>query len=391
MPDNRSSPEPKNSRLAASQIHARVPEYARIIKARLQDLDLNLKGLAYRLDVSSAALSMWAAGKRRPRLANAIGLAKELNLQGELQERFYSSLNLRPERLDILDDFRKVLTDPAIPQPAKAGLQEHLGRLLKDWRARAEVEWAVVPIAGWWTRHVALDSIATLVDGALAEASRAGLRKFLVIAAPEHQASRQGAPLLERIKTGGVEVITQSEYGLGKAIRLVQEFTGNEPFALIFPDEVNYPPCLQHLIGLYRTKPGCVLALRKRGRGEEPSYGVARFTREANDSVQITGLQEKPWAQPKERDFVILGRYILVPEIFHQLDRTPPNPRTGFLELTDALWGLIQSKRCALSCWVYDGEVRSISPRKSDLQQILERRLNEARKFSLPTLRSART
>ncbi|MFQ5695177.1 MAG: UTP--glucose-1-phosphate uridylyltransferase, partial [Terriglobia bacterium] len=118
---------------------------------------------------------------------------------------------------------------------------------------------------------------------------------------------------------------------------------GAEPFAVILPDDViDAPvPCTKQLLDVYAAHPGCVVATEEvRGPAIE-RYGVMAVEPVA-DTIRpgrlfrVTDMVEKPKEAEAPSPYVVIGRYILEPDIFNMIDETKPG-KGGEIQLTDAL------------------------------------------------------
>lgn len=133
--------------------------------------------------------------------------------------------------------------------------------------------------------------------------------------------------------------------GLGHAIYCARKFVGQEPFAVLLGDDlvVHEEPCLQQLINVYNQWGGNVIALKSVPREQVSSYGVVASKQISPATHQITDLVEKPSPDAAPSNYAIMGRYIIQPEIFSILEKTPPG-RGGEIQLTDALKELLYSQ-----------------------------------------------
>jgi UTP--glucose-1-phosphate uridylyltransferase len=149
-----------------------------------------------------------------------------------------------------------------------------------------------------------------------------------------------------------VAYVRQKEaLGLGHAILMARELVGNEPFAVLLGDDIidSPVPCLRQMMDVYEKYRQPVLAICRIPGPAISAYGViAPSAVEYNGSrdrlYEIGDLVEKPPADRAPSDLAIIGRYILNPDIFEQLERTQPGSG-GEIQLTDALRGLLARGR----------------------------------------------
>jgi len=137
-----------------------------------------------------------------------------------------------------------------------------------------------------------------------------------------------------------IHYVRQGEpLGLGHAVLRAKRHVGNEPFAVMLGDDLidERDPLLPRMLQVAQERGGCVLALMEVPREQISLYGCAVVTEtDEADVVTVTGLVEKPSVEEAPSNLAIIGRYVLAPEIFEVLERTPPG-RGGEIQLTDAL------------------------------------------------------
>ncbi len=126
--------------------------------------------------------------------------------------------------------------------------------------------------------------------------------------------------------------------GLGHAVLCAKELVGDEPFIVMLGDIIIPPetPCLPQLIDVYERYGGSVLSLVPLPPEVVPTYGIASIQELGNDTLKITHLVEKPALEEAPSNLGVYGRYILTPDIFALLERTPPG-KGGEIQVTDAI------------------------------------------------------
>lgn len=131
--------------------------------------------------------------------------------------------------------------------------------------------------------------------------------------------------------------------GLGHAVLCAQHLIGDEPFAVILSDEViDAPvPALAQLIRVYDRGNGAVLGVQKVRPSEVSQYGIIESRRVAAGLHRVVDLVEKPAPARAPSRYAVIGRYVLSPDIFPILQRTPPG-KNREIQLTDALCRLVQ-------------------------------------------------
>jgi UTP--glucose-1-phosphate uridylyltransferase len=138
--------------------------------------------------------------------------------------------------------------------------------------------------------------------------------------------------------------VRQSEArGLGHAVLCARHLIGDEPFAVILGDEVidGDTPGLAQLIQVYQSGYGGVLGIQKVRPSEVSQYGIVATRRVSEGLHQVMDLVEKPAPADAPSRYAVIGRYVLSPEIFPILQRTPPG-KNREIQLTDGLRVLLK-------------------------------------------------
>jgi len=150
--------------------------------------------------------------------------------------------------------------------------------------------------------------------------------------------------LAERITGIGadwrVTIVYQDDpRGLGHAVGCAREAVGDAPFAVMLPDELmGDSSLLAHMNGVCVSSGGSVVGLKRVPMDEVSSYGVIDPLSPVDPDgvVAIGGMVEKPPAAEAPSDLIIIGRYVLTPDVFGEIEHLPPG-RGGEIQLTDAL------------------------------------------------------
>ncbi|KXZ58924.1 UTP--glucose-1-phosphate uridylyltransferase [Brevibacterium ravenspurgense] len=137
--------------------------------------------------------------------------------------------------------------------------------------------------------------------------------------------------------------------GLGHAVLKAEQHVGDEPFAVLLGDDLidEANPILPTMIKVQEATGGSVVALMEVPAEDISLYGCAAVEDvaidgvDADSAVKITGLVEKPAADEAPSNYAVIGRYVLAPEIFPVLAKTPPG-RGNEIQLTDALQTLAE-------------------------------------------------
>ncbi len=212
-----------------------------------------------------------------------------------------------------------------------------------------KVRKAVIPAAGHGTRFLPVtkalpkEMLALIDTPALQyvaqEAADSGIEEILVVINREKElirryfckeeetcaAERELDDLLERVR---FEFVYQDEAdGTAGAVLLAREFTADEPFAVMYGDDVivndGGEPCLKQLIRAYGRTGKTVLGVQERPRQEAAKYAVIRKGRTEGRLTEVLGIVEKPSPDDMPSTLSSLGRYVLTPDIYGAIERAP--------------------------------------------------------------------
>jgi UTP--glucose-1-phosphate uridylyltransferase len=230
---------------------------------------------------------------------------------------------------------------------------------------------AVIPAAGLGTRFLPATKaipkeMIPLVDKpgiqyVIEEAVGAGITDILIVTgrtkkaiedhfdrSPELEASLAASgkdELVERMRElaslADIHYIRQDEpRGLGHAVGVGRRHVGDEPFAVLLPDDLmaEGSDALARMVAAAERRSASVVALMRFPADEIGKYGVVATEGEigADDVVRITTTVEKPTPGTEPSDLAIIGRYVLTPDVFDRIARLKPGA-IGEIQLTDAL------------------------------------------------------
>ncbi|MGZ9109403.1 MAG: UTP--glucose-1-phosphate uridylyltransferase GalU [Micavibrio sp.] len=241
----------------------------------------------------------------------------------------------------------------------------------KPWKP---VRKAVFPVAGLGTRFLPATKVMPkemlplvdrpLIQHAIDEARDAGIEEFIFVTGrakemleehfdyqPELMAileARGKSDLLDKIKStalpeGSLFLTRQAKpLGLGHAIWCAKQLVGDEPFAILLPDDVVLAQrgCLSQMIDTYNKVGGNLVAVMDVPREQTASYGILDIRSDDGKLVDVKGLIEKPKPENAPSTLSIIGRYILQPDVFNHL-ATFEKGAGGEIQLTDAMAKLI--------------------------------------------------
>lgn len=233
---------------------------------------------------------------------------------------------------------------------------------------------AVLPVGGLGTRFLPATKAVPkellpvvdkpLVEYAVEEALAAGIKTVVLVTgrgkgaiedhfdrAVELEAVLEGrgkAAELARVtaavpEPGNLLVTRQQRpQGLGHAVWCARALVGDEPFAVVLPDDLVLAdtPCLKQMVEAHREVGGNMVAVTEVPRSRTDRYGVLEVGEDDGRLAEIVGLVEKPRPEEAPSTLGIIGRYILLPDVFDALARTGQGAG-GEIQLTDAMAGLI--------------------------------------------------
>ena len=233
---------------------------------------------------------------------------------------------------------------------------------------------AIFPVAGLGTRFLpATKSVPKemlpvvdkpLLQYAVEEAQSAGIEQFIFVVSPSKNAIANhfgnsnelervlgdtGKPsLLASIRdcqlpsSAAQFVVQEHPLGLGHAVWCARKFIDEEPFAVILPDDLVLAdePCLAQMVTAQEGVGGNMVAVMDVPTDHTSRYGVLTPGEVYGRSIEIKGLVEKPQPLKAPSTIAIIGRYILLPEIFDQLAEQNKDV-SGEIQLTEAMATLI--------------------------------------------------
>lgn len=234
---------------------------------------------------------------------------------------------------------------------------------------------AVFPVAGLGTRFMPATKAVPkemlpvldrpLIDYAVSEARAAGIETFVFVTGRktneeilrsyfemtgdlEAALKPKNPELVASLKAaeppkGSVICVRQDEpHGLGHAVWCAREHVGDEPFAVVLPDDLMdaSPPCLGQMMDVYAETGGNVIAVEEVPLADTRKYGVLDVGAVDGPRVEVQGLVEKPAPEDAPSSLTVVGRYLLLPEVFDHLERHERGAG-GEIQLTDAMARMI--------------------------------------------------
>jgi len=248
------------------------------------------------------------------------------------------------------------------------------------------VRTAVIPAAGLGTRFLPATKAMPkemlpiidrpVIQYVIEEALASGIDDIIIITgrgkraiedyfddSPElemHLKRERKVGLLKMIKNisslADIHYIRQKEpKGLGDAILKAEKHVGNDPFAVLLGDDVivNSIPCTHQLIKIFQKYRISTIAVEKVRKEKISNYGIIRGKALHSGLYLIEDIIEKPQIQKAPSDLGVIGRYILIPEIFEYLKKITPG-YGGEIQLTDAIRLMSQKKN--VYAYRFDGK-----------------------------------
>jgi UTP--glucose-1-phosphate uridylyltransferase len=235
---------------------------------------------------------------------------------------------------------------------------------------KQKIRKAVFPVGGLGTRFLPATKAMPkemlpivdkpLIQYAVEEAQAAGVEEFIFVTGrgktaiedhfdqswelEETLSSRGKTELLDTVrswvpKAGAVAYTRQQEpLGLGHAVWCARRLVGDEPFAVLLADDLilSKTPCLKQMAQVHEETGGNVVAVMDVPREHTQRYGVLDVARDDGRLAEVRGLVEKPAPEKAPSTLSVIGRYILLPEVFRHLDRMERGAG-GEIQLTDAM------------------------------------------------------
>jgi UTP--glucose-1-phosphate uridylyltransferase len=236
------------------------------------------------------------------------------------------------------------------------------------------VKKAVFPVGGLGTRFLPATKALPkemlpvvdkpLIQYAVEEARAAGIEEFIFVtgrgksAIEDHfdHSFELEALLKERGKTAELEAQKawmppaghtaytrqQEPLGLGHAVWCARNFIEDEPFAVLLADDLVLAekPCLRQMVEVHERTQGNVVAVMDVPREHTSRYGVVDPGEVDGDCVEIRGLVEKPAPEDAPSTLSVIGRYILMPQVFDHLEKGERGAGNE-IQLTDSMAQMI--------------------------------------------------
>ncbi|WKJ89096.1 UTP--glucose-1-phosphate uridylyltransferase GalU [Methylomonas montana] len=135
--------------------------------------------------------------------------------------------------------------------------------------------------------------------------------------------------------------------GLGHAVHCAKPVVGNEPFAVILPDDLiedGSRGCMKQMVELFNKEQSSILGVERVDPKETHKYGIVEHTETAPRIGKLSSIVEKPKPEVAPSNIAVVGRYILTPAIFEKIENTGRGAG-GEIQLTDAIAALMKDEQ----------------------------------------------
>lgn len=242
-----------------------------------------------------------------------------------------------------------------------------------------KVRKVVIPAAGFGTRFLPATKVIPkemlavvdkpIIQYGVEEALAAGCEQIIVITAHGKSAIEDHFDISHELETAlekrgktdllecsrrisnmvQISYVRQKEAkGLGHAVLMAKDLVGDEPFAVLLPDDVidAAVPCLKQMIDVFEKVQGSILATQVVEGPDISAYGVLDGSPLPSNPrvIEVRGMVEKPKLEDAPSKNAIIGRYLLTPAIFELLEKLTPGAG-GELQLTDGIKGLLKTEK----------------------------------------------
>ncbi|MBY8908373.1 UTP--glucose-1-phosphate uridylyltransferase GalU [Salinicoccus roseus] len=170
--------------------------------------------------------------------------------------------------------------------------------------------------------------------------------------------------------------------GLGHAIHTAKQFIGDEPFAVLLGDDIveSDTPGIKQLMNVYDKNEGPVIGVKTVPESDVSRYGIVEYSYHNDKVYELTNLYEKPGPGVTNSQLAIMGRYVLTPDVFDELEKGRIGAG-GEIQLTDALQSLNNNR--TVYAYDFDGERYDVGDKTGFVTTTLEYALKSSMKEDL--------
>lgn len=271
---------------------------------------------------------------------------------------------------------------------------------------------AVIPAAGLGTRFLPATKalpkeMLNVVDRpaiqyAVEEAARSGIEDVLLVTSrgksimedhfdlsPELETALESKGKQDELKMvrsiselAKVHAVRQKEpLGLGHAILMARDHVGDEPFAVLLPDEIVPQPqddevsLLGRMIEIFEQEDAPIVAVKQVPPEQVSSYGIVAPGRTQGDVVEIADFVEKPSLEEAPSDLASVGRYVLTSSVMDALETTQPGAG-GEIQVTDGIKAVAEAS--GAFAYVYPGPIFDVGRKLDHLKATIHLALRNA-------------
>lgn len=350
-----------------------LQELGRLLREHRERARLTRAQLARRARISASFVTYLEQGLRRPSAAMLTRIAQALGLRADQQKQLLQKVGYASaEEIAHTSGLQGLLEEiAALSVQERDELIAEIYRLLGRWQELRikKLRKVVIPVAGWQPRLLSPLQLGQMLRPAIAEIATAELKEAILVLAPNRPVPQIALPKNLKVR----QIVQEPQLGLGHAILIAQGLVGDEPFAILLPDDIileDRARSLAQMIAIYERYHCSVVAVTEAEEAADfKNYGIATLGQRLEDQLYwVERLTEKPRSH-EMKGLTIVGRYIVTPQIFEALQATPPDPN-GELQLTDALNLLLQRQR--ICAYRYEGRLFRVTPIKMLLESLIE-------------------
>jgi UTP-glucose-1-phosphate uridylyltransferase/predicted transcriptional regulator len=317
--------------------------FSRWLTEFLAKRKLKRRDFATAVGISSAVVHYYLSKsenlRRKPSLKTALDIDSKLQLTQTESESFWKSLGWDLSSRDQLkaaenlhQELRQILSSN-YPSPEKEALLHSLQGKLNEWKMDFEkaVHWVAVPMGAWQHRLMSPEWGARWLNLAISEASQSGINRVIAVVRSKQQELLRETDAFKMIRSNrrlklqfAVQEVDKT--GLGNAVlTAAAQIPGNDPFAMIFPDEFTEKPSLHAMLEMHKRERKTILLLEQERSNqpqakEERGIAIGKIVENSqHQRVSVTRVMESGHVLPELRKdeflFRILGRYVIAPDL----------------------------------------------------------------------------
>jgi UTP--glucose-1-phosphate uridylyltransferase len=159
--------------------------------------------------------------------------------------------------------------------------------------------------------------------------------------------------------------------GLGHAVLCAKNWTKGEPFAVFLGDDIIFSetPCIKQMMNIFEEKQRSILGVMDVAKEETSKFGIIEGKEIGNSLIEVTNIVEKPDPKDAPSNTAVVGRYVLPPQIFEEIEKTKAGVG-GEIQLTDAIKSLLKKEK--VYAYRFKGKRYDIGDKLGFLQATVE-------------------